>query len=205
MQKKLFINKINRIYNRIMNTKENNQELNSENQENFSDTQTNEANISDETIQEVIKEDEKDVLQAKVDELNDRYLRLYSEFDNYKKRTGKERIELIKTAGVEILSEMIPVLDDIERAVKSNEKAEDIEAIKNGIKLIYNKFANSLTKKGLEPLEVIGKDFDAELHEAITSIAAPSEDMKGKVIDEIEKGYLLNGKVIRYAKVIVGN
>ena len=188
-----------------MNTKENNQELNSENQENFSDTQTNEANISDETIQEVIKEDEKDVLQAKVDELNDRYLRLYSEFDNYKKRTGKERIELIKTAGVEILSEMIPVLDDIERAVKSNEKAEDIEAIKNGIKLIYNKFANSLTKKGLEPLEVIGKDFDAELHEAITSIAAPSEDMKGKVIDEIEKGYLLNGKVIRYAKVIVGN
>ena len=201
MQKKLFINKINRIYNRIMNTKENNQEMNSENQENFSDTQTNEANISEETVQEEIKED----LQAKVDELNDRYLRLYSEFDNYKKRTGKERVELIKTAGVEILSEMIPVLDDIERAVKSNEKAEDIEAIKNGIKLIYNKFANSLTKKGLEPLEVIGKDFDAELHEAITSISAPSEDMKGKVIDEIEKGYLLNGKVIRYAKVIVGN
>jgi molecular chaperone GrpE len=205
MQKKLFINKINRIYNRIMNTKENNQEMNSENQEHFSDTQTNEANISEETLQEGIKEEVKEDLQAKVDELNDRYLRLYSEFDNYKKRTGKERIELIKTAGVEILSEMIPVLDDIERAVKSNEKAEDIEAIKNGIKLIYNKFANSLTKKGLEPLEVIGKDFDAELHEAITSIAAPSEDMKGKVIDEIEKGYLLNGKVIRYAKVIVGN
>ena len=112
---------------------------------------------------------------------------------------------MIKTAGIEIISEMIPVLDDLERAVKLNEKVDDIEAIKNGIKLIYNKFANSLTKKGLEPLESIGKDFDAELHEAITSIAAPSEEMKGKIVDEVEKGYILNGKVVRYAKVVVGN
>lgn len=202
MQTKLLVNKINRIYNRIMNKKENNQEMNTENLENLDDTHTTESELQEEKAQEEITNDS---LQSKIDELNDRYLRLYSEFDNYKKRTGKERIDLIKTAGIEIISEMIPVLDDLERAVKSNEKVNDIEAIKNGIKLIYNKLANSLTKKGLEPLESIGNDFDAELHEAITSIAAPSEEMKGKIVDEVEKGYLLNGKVIRYAKVIVGN
>ena len=185
-----------------MNKKENNQEMNTENLANLDDTHTTESELQEEKAQEEITNDS---LQSKIDELNDRYLRLYSEFDNYKKRTGKERIDLIKTAGIEIISEMIPVLDDLERAVKSNEKVNDIEAIKNGIKLIYNKLANSLTKKGLEPLESIGNDFDAELHEAITSIAAPSEEMKGKIVDEVEKGYLLNGKVIRYAKVIVGN
>jgi molecular chaperone GrpE len=205
MQKNLF-QKINRIFNRIMNSKENNQEMNSDNQENFSDIQTNESSISEQNNdEENNKEEKKDSLQEKVDELNDRYLRLYSEFDNYKKRTGKERIDLIKTAGIEIITEMIPVLDDLDRAVKSNEKLEDIEAIKNGIKLIHNKLANTLSKKGLEPLEAIGQVFDAEYHEAITNIAAPSEDLKGKVIDEVERGYLLNGKVIRYSKVIVGN
>ena len=202
MQTQLLVNKINRIYSRIMNKKENNQEMNTENLANLDDTHTTESELQEEKAQEEITNDS---LQSKIDELNDRYLRLYSEFDNYKKRTGKERIDLIKTAGIEIISEMIPVLDDLERAVKSNEKVNDIEAIKNGIKLIYNKLANSLTKKGLEPLESIGNDFDAELHEAITSIAAPSEEMKGKIVDEVEKGYLLNGKVIRYAKVIVGN
>lgn len=149
-------------------------------------------------------ENESDVAQAQIKELNERYLRLYSEFDNYKKRTSKERVELIKTAGVEIIAEMIPVLDDFERAIKSNEKLEDMQAIKDGVKLIYNKFSGSLTKKGLEPMESINAEFNPDLHEAITNIPAPSEDLKGKVIDELEKGYFLHGKVIRFAKVVVG-
>lgn len=143
-------------------------------------------------------------LEAKVNELNDKYLRLYSEFDNYRKRTTKERIELSKTAGEDIFKSILPVIDDLERALKSGKDAADAKSIQEGINLIYNKFKNTLTQKGLEPMETIGKDFDPELHEAITNIPAPSEDMKGKVVDEVEKGYMLNGKIIRFAKVIVG-
>jgi molecular chaperone GrpE len=137
-------------------------------------------------------------------ELNDKFLRLYSEFDNYKKRTAKERIEFAKSAAQDVFIAILPVIDDFERAIKSNEKLEDIEAIKNGINLIHQKFTTILAKKGLEPMESIGKEFNSDLHEAITNAPAPNEDMKGKVIDEVEKGYLLNGKVIRYAKVVVG-
>jgi molecular chaperone GrpE len=142
--------------------------------------------------------------EEKYNELNDKFLRLYSEFDNYKKRTAKERIEFAKSAAQDVFVAILPVIDDFERAIKSNETLEDINAIKEGLKLIHHKFSATLSKKGLEPMESIGKEFNADLHEAITNIPAPSEDMKGKVLDEVEKGYLLNGKVIRYAKVVVG-
>lgn len=143
-------------------------------------------------------------LEAKVADLNDKYLRLYSEFDNYRKRTAKERIELSKTAGEDVFRSILPVMDDFERAMKSIADAKDIKAVEEGVSLIYNKLKNTLTQKGLEPMDTMGQAFDSDLHEAITNVPAPSEDMKGKVIDEIEKGYMLNGKIIRFAKVIVG-
>ena len=144
-------------------------------------------------------------LEEQLAELNDKYLRLFSEFDNYRKRTAKERIELAKTAGEDIFKSILPALDDFERGLKAMNDAADINALKEGVDLIYNKLNKTLTAKGLEPLNSIGNTFDADIHEAITNVPAPSEDMKGKVIDEVERGYALNGKVIRYAKVIVGN
>lgn len=160
-----------------------------------------------EPTEDISSENEKKAaeLTEKINELNDKYLRLYSEYDNYRKRTSKERIELLKTAGEETLKSLLPVLDDLERAIKFNETATDIKIINEGIHLIYNKFKNTLTQKGIEPMESVGKEFNVDEHEAITNVPAPSEEMKGKVIEEVEKGYLLNGKVIRFAKVIVGN
>jgi molecular chaperone GrpE len=143
-------------------------------------------------------------LQAKADDANDKYLRLYSEFDNFRKRTAKERLDLIATAGQDVFKIIIPLLDDFERAIKNNESTEDLEAVKEGFKQIYNKTLSSANSKGLEAIISTGSAFDADLHEAITNIPAPSEDMKGKVVDEVEKAYKLNGKVIRFAKVIVG-
>lgn len=143
-------------------------------------------------------------LQEKVDEINDKYLRLYSDFDNYRKRTIKERIELSKTASEEVIIELLPVLDDFERANKSNEASKDCEAIKDGINLIYSKFKSTLERNGLKSIEAIGKEFDTDYHEAITQIPAPSDDLKGKIVDEIEKGYQLNDKVIRFSKVVIG-
>lgn len=149
---------------------------------------------------------EADDPQYKIAELNDRYLRLYSEFDNYRKRTLKERIDLSKTASAEVITDLLPVLDDFERAIKAfSENGGSDSSLKDGIILIYNKFLNILTQKGLQQMKTIGEPFDTDFHEAITEIASPTPDMKGKVVDEVEKGYLLNGKVIRYAKVVVGS
>ncbi len=144
-------------------------------------------------------------LQAKLAELNDKYLRLYSDFDNFRKRTAKEKVELIQSGGEDVFKSMLPVIDDFERAIKSNAEITDIKTINEGVNLIYNKFKNTLTQKGLEEMKSIGEPFNTDLHEAITSIAAPSEETKGKIIDELEKGYTLNGKVIRFAKVVIGN
>jgi molecular chaperone GrpE len=182
-----------------------NPDFNSEKTENTAAMNNERTQVAEETSAESSKAENSENFQEKFNEVNDKYLRLYSEFDNYKKRTVKERVELIKTAGIEIITDMIPVLDDLERAIKSNEQLQDIDAIKDGIKLIHNKFLTTLNRKGLEAMQASGKEFDADYHEAITSISAGSEDLKGKVVDELEKGYLLNGKVIRYAKVIVGN
>lgn len=145
-----------------------------------------------------------DLLKEELALANDKYLRLYAEFDNFRRRTTKERIDLLQTAGKEVIVSLIPVLDDFERAVKSMEAATDIKAVKDGVVLVQNKINNILSQKGLKPMESIGQAFDADLHEAITNIPAPSDDLKGKVIDEMEKGYYLNDSVIRFAKVIVG-
>lgn len=154
------------------------------------------------------KEDKKDEqikeLQSKVDELNDKYIRLYSEFDNYRKRTLKEKTELTKTASEEIITTLLPVMDDFERALKAFENAHEDAAIK-GVLLIYNKFRGILEQQGLEAINPFSEDFNADYHDALTSVPVPSPEMKGKIIDVLEKGYKLNGKVIRYAKVVVGS
>jgi molecular chaperone GrpE len=144
-------------------------------------------------------------LGQKLEEMNDKYLRLFSEFDNFRKRTTKERLELFKTASEDVILSLLPILDDFERALKAAEENGADDNHKEGIELIYNKFNNTLKQKGLESLDSMGQEFDTDFHEAITKIPAPSPDMKGKVVDVIEKGYKLNDKVIRFAKVVVGS
>ena len=142
--------------------------------------------------------------EEKYAELNDKFVRLYSEFDNYRKRTNKEKIDLISTASAGVIKDLVSILDDFERAITNNESAEDIEVVKEGFQLIYNKFKNTLESKGLKQMVAKGETFDSELHEAIANIPAPSDDLKGKIVDDVEKGYYLHEKVIRYAKVVVG-
>jgi len=153
------------------------------------------------------KKDEKaEKLEEELAKVNDKYLRLYSEFDNYRKRTIKEKIELGKTASEEVLTSILPVLDDFERAIKAFEISPDsTDALKHGIILIFNKFINILSQQGLQQMKTIGEVFNTDFHEAITNVPVEDAEQKGKVVDEIEKGYILNGKVIRYAKVVVGN
>ena len=140
-------------------------------------------------------------VEEKFTELNDKHLRLFAEFENFKKRTAKERMDLYKTAGESVLTALLPVLDDFERSIKANQKQED-----EGVVLIYNKLKSILETKGLKAMEdPIGQELNTDYNEAITNIPAPSDDMKGKIIDVVEKGYFLNEKVIRYAKVVVAN
>lgn len=143
--------------------------------------------------------------EAKIAELNDKYLRLYSEFDNYRKRMIKEKADIIRSAGEDVFKAFIPTIDDFERAIKANETVSDAEPIKEGMKLIYHKLMSTSKSKGLEQMNLVGQTFDADLMEAIAHIPAPEESLKGKVIDDVEKGYKLGEKVIRFAKVVVGN
>ncbi|MBR6273038.1 MAG: nucleotide exchange factor GrpE [Bacteroidales bacterium] len=142
--------------------------------------------------------------KAKYDELNDRYLRLFSEFDNYRKRTAKEKLEMSATASSAVIKDMLPVIDDFERALQNMEKNGN-EADLQGVTLIYNKLKTTLQKKGLEEIVAIDCDFNTDEYEALTMIPAPDESKKGKVLDVIQKGYKLNGTVIRFARVVVGN
>lgn len=168
----------------------------------FKKNKTEDADFEEE------KTDPKDIeiaeLKREMEELRDKYVRLYADFDNAKKRMAKDRIELIQTAGKEVIKDLLTVVDDFERALKAQENSEDIAAIKEGEKLIHTKLLNILSSKGLKPMETIGKNFDVNHHEAITEIPAPTPQQAGKVIDEVEKGYYLNDKIIRFAKVIVG-
>jgi molecular chaperone GrpE len=143
-------------------------------------------------------------LQQEVEEQKDKYLRLFADFDNYKRRNAKERIELIQTAGKDIIVDLLDVLDDCDRAEKQLQSSNDLTQIKEGVQLVFNKFRNKLQSKGLKVMESINKDFDVEKQEAITEVPAPSADLKGKVLDEVQKGYYLNDKIIRFAKVVVG-
>lgn len=145
-----------------------------------------------------------ELMKQEIDQLNDKYIRLFAEFDNYKRRTAKERLDLMGSANKETVVSMLPVLDDFERAFKAFENANDVTALKEGVELIYTKFKNIMVSKGVKPMESIGQPFNIDFHEAITNIPAPSEELKGKVIDEVEKGYFLNDKVVRFAKVVVG-
>ena len=143
-------------------------------------------------------------LNNELKSLNDKHLRLMAEYDNYRKRTLKEKSDLMKTGGEKVLTGILPLIDDFERAIQHIDKATEINALKEGIELIYNKFIKFLTQQGVKEIETIGNDFDAEIYEAVTKIPAPNEDMIGKIIDCIEKGYMLDDKVIRYPKVVVG-
>ena len=143
-------------------------------------------------------------LQQEVATLNDKYLRLFAEFDNYKRRTQKERVELLQVAGKDIIVSLLPVLDDFERALKATELATDVAPVREGVVLIQSKLKGLLNQKGLKEIESLSTEFNTDLHEAITQIPSATEDQKGKVVDELEKGYTLNDKVIRFAKVVVG-
>lgn len=154
--------------------------------------------------QQPLEEDPVAKLEAEITELKDNHLRLYAEFENYKRRSIKERAELIKTAGSDIISALLPVLDDFDRALKAMGKAAD-GPVKEGVMLIHHKLKTTLESRGLKAIDAIGKEFDVELHEAITNMPVEDASMKGKVIDEVEKGYWLQDKVIRYSKVVIGS
>jgi len=145
-----------------------------------------------------------DKKQQELNEMRDKYLRLVAEFDNFKKRNAKERIELMQTANKEVINALLPVLDDADRAAKQLETSQDINIIKDGVTLVFNKLRSTLQSKGLKAMESMHTEFNADLHEAITEIPAPNEELKGKVVDELEKGYYLNDKLIRHARVVVG-
>jgi molecular chaperone GrpE len=185
------------------------EDLNDVNTENTNTTPEQEENpLADElNINEPVEAAEISAeakLKEELAQANDKYLRLYAEFDNFKRRTTKERVELLQTAGKEVIVSLLPVIDDFDRAVKAMENASDIAAVKEGVILVQNKFKNILKQKGLKEMEAQGTAFDADIHEAITNIPAPTDDLKGKVVDELEKGYYLNDKVVRFAKVVVG-
>ncbi|CAN5557959.1 nucleotide exchange factor GrpE [soil metagenome] len=154
--------------------------------------------------EEVADENAMEQLREELQEQKDKYLRLFAEFDNFKRRNAKERIELAQTAGKEVIGSLLEVLDDSERSEKVIETSTDLQMVKDGVKLVFQKLRNLMEQRGLKPMNTIGTEFNADLHEAITEIPAPTPDMAGKVIDEVQKGYLLNDKIIRYAKVVVG-
>ncbi len=189
--------------------KELNEEVKNETTSDTQDTATEEQvqetvaeeTQTEETVEETIIEP---TPEEKYAELNDKFLRLYSEFDNYRKRTNKEKLELISTASSGVIKDLVAVLDDFERAITNNETVEDTSALKEGFNLIHNKLKGILETKGLKPMISKGEVFDSELHEAIANIPAPTEDLKGKIMDDVEKGYYIHDKVIRYAKVVVG-
>lgn len=200
MAKKLIKRNLEKFLSK-MSTKETKQEV--EEQEVNNQVQTEENNETAEAPQDnettLIEK-----LEAEKKDLNDKYLRLFSDFDNYRKRTSKEKIESFKTAGIGVIKDLLTVVDDFDRAIENNKIAEDIDAVKEGFGLIHNKFSAILKNKGLQEVEAKGDIFDVDKHEAITQIPAPTDDLKGKVVDVIEKGYALNETIIRFPKVIVG-
>ncbi len=167
-------------------------------------TEELEEQIREEQIVEEQEEDTVEVLKAELSEAKDKYLRLFAEFENFKRRNTRERLDLLNSAAQDTISNILPVLDDFDRAKKSAEDENTKEELSEGVLMVYNKLYKVLEAKGLKPMESDGQDFDPEVHEAITEVPAPNDEMKGKVIDTIEKGYLLNDKIIRFAKVVVG-
>lgn len=164
-----------------------------------------EEQINDSTTEMKNESEEKNIeLQRQLEEMKEKHLRLYAEFENYKKRTAKEKIELIKTASESIISALLPVLDDFDRAKKAAESTESAENFSEGVQLVYSKLHHVLQQRGLKSMDTSGGEFDPELHEAITKVPVDDENAKGKIIDVVEKGYYLNDKIIRHAKVVIG-
>ncbi len=186
-----------------MNNDQNQENVNVNHDEKVENSVNDGAKLSDDN-QENTANGSSDMNQMLQDE-KDKYLRLYSEFDNFRKRTAKDRIDWMQTASKDLIISLLPVVDDFERAIKAMEKTEANAQTREGIDLIYQKLMGVLQKSGLQAVQSVGEVFDVEKHEAITQFAAPTEDMKGKVIDEVEKGYMLHDKMIRFAKVVVGN
>lgn len=160
-----------------------------------------EEKLENESAQELDKNHE---LEREFTELKDKYMRLYSEFENFRRRTAKEKIEMAQMAGKDVITSLLPVLDDFERANKAAESGSDIEAIKTGYMLISKKLLGTLETQGLKGFDSMGEEFDVELHEAISRIAAPDDSQKGKIVGEVERGYRLKDKIIRHAKVVIG-
>lgn len=176
--------------------------------EELQDTAINTEENGQEQIQDESEDQEgtpESGADAELAEMKDKYIRLMAEFENFRRRTAKERIELSKTATQDLMGDLLPVLDDMERAKRSIESAKNTDAVVEGLELVFHKLQNVTQQKGLKAMEIeAGDNFDSDLHEAVTQIPAPSEDLKGKIVDVIEKGYTLNDKVIRFAKVIIG-
>ena len=170
---------------------------------------TSEPDFSEDMPEDVVAEEEIDEvtqLRNEVGAAKDKYLRLFAEFENFRRRTAKERLDLIKTAGEGVISELIPVVDDFERSLQIFKDNEAVAPMYEGIQLVHGKLTKVLAQKGLKPMEVeVGSGFDPEYHEAVVQIPAPSEELKGKVVDVIDKGYFLGDKVLRYAKVVIGS
>jgi molecular chaperone GrpE len=186
--------------------KEAEKELNSQETENIAEEQLQEETTDQEAPLTKEEELEKELEKANetIEDQKDKYLRLSAEFDNYRKRTVKEKAELILNGGEKSLSSILPVVDDLERALQTMEKATDVAAVKEGVELIYNKFISVLGQNGVKVIETKDKPLDTDYHEAIAVIPAPSEEQKGKILDCVQTGYTLNDKVIRHAKVVVG-
>ena len=182
----------------------NSQTAQQEQSEEKTSTDTNESEEKTDKNEQEPATDKNEELQNELDSLKDKYLRLSAEFDNYRKRTMKEKAELILNGGEKCISSILPIVDDMERALKNMETAIDVNAVKEGVLLIYNKFITTLEKNGVKMIETQDKPLDTDFHEAIAVIPAPSEEQKGKIIDCVQTGYTLNDKVIRHAKVVVG-
>jgi molecular chaperone GrpE len=181
------------------------EDLENKNAAEEAEKETMQQQAEEQNTEENISENQQEpTWEDKFNATNDKYLRLYSEFDNFRKRTMKEKADLISSANASLLKDLLSVLDDFERAIASNEKTDDPAGLKEGFHLIHNKFHNLLKSKGLKPMDSKGQVFDMDVHEAITNIPVENKEDKGKVVDVVEKGYYLNEKVIRYAKVVVG-
>lgn len=182
------------------------------NEEMVDETAQQEENVQEESTQEVASEEltveeqlvkDLEEVQKEVEDLKDKHLRLSAEFDNYRKRTLKEKAELIKNGAEKTLTAILPILDDFERALKNMEASDETKAMREGVELIFNKFHKVLNQEGLQVIETEGKDFDTDFCEAIALVPAPTDEMKGKILDCVQTGYMLNDKVIRHAKVVV--
>jgi molecular chaperone GrpE len=177
---------------------------NQENERNI-DINTDESLSGTSHLNEPVEEEsELEKLKAELEDQKDKFVRKVAEFENFRRRSAKERVELIQTAGKEVITDLLDVIDDCDRAQKQIEKSEDNKEIKEGVLLVFNKLRNILSSKGLKPMQTIHEEFNPDLHEAITEIPAPTEKLKGKILDEIVKGYYLNDKIIRHAKVVIG-